>query len=238
MKHLAISVMLAMALLPSILLAQSPDATGKETYGLSLPRDMGILSIPDSDYPHWPLRADQMGYADVSGSRMKEWVVKISAISLESQAAGNMYWGRLPGTAYDAMTMKLMTDELQRLGLETVRVPHTIPRDWAPTFWKASYRVGSRSIPLSTAFPAGQTAATPRGGLTAEAVWVGVGSEPDFLGRDVEGKAVIIYSTFVPGRAQSLRKRPGGPVWREHTCFRSRRRDDPQRHGGSRQRPV
>ena len=27
----------------------------------------------------------------------------------------------------------------------------------------------------------------------------GVGSEPDFLGRDVEGKAVIIYSTFVPG---------------------------------------
>jgi hypothetical protein len=35
--------------------------------------------------------------------------------------------------------------------------------------------------------------------LTAEAVWVGVGAGADFLGRDVKGKAVVIYSLFVPG---------------------------------------
>jgi hypothetical protein len=168
------------------------------------------LFIPDSDYPDWPLRPDQMAYSDVSGDRMKDWVRRISAISLQSQAAGNMYWGRLPGTPSDAMTMDLMIGELERLGLEIERVPHTIPRDWSPTFWEASYSVGGRSVGLPTAFPAGQTAATPTEGITAEALWVGVGAEPDFLGRDVEGKAVIIYSTFVPGgRSHSASDRAG-----------------------------
>ena len=67
-----------------------------------------------------------------------------------------------------------------------------------------------RSVELPTAFPAGQTAATPPEGITAEAVWVGVGAEPDFLGREVAGKAVVIYSTFVPGgRSHSASDRAG-----------------------------
>ena len=210
MRHVAVPVTLAAVLLSSSLIAQSVAPQGHKTYGLGLPRDTETLSIPDSDYPEWPLRPDQMGYADISGARMKEWVRKISAISLQSRAAGNMYWGRLPGTVYDTMTMDLMVDELERLGLETERVPHVIPTDWSPVFWEASYAAGGQSVPLSTAFPAGETAATPSDGITAEAVWVGVGSKPDFLGRDVAGKAVIIYSTFVPGgRSHSASDRAG-----------------------------
>ena len=191
-------------------MAQTPDRQVDRTYGLGLPRDGDVLFIPDDNYPDWPLRPDQMDYADVNGDRMKEWVRRFSAISLQSQADGNMYWGRLPGTAYDAMTMNLMIDELERLGLETERVPHTIPRDWSATFWEASYTVGGTTVPLPTAFPAGETAPTTSQGITAEAIWVGVGAEPDFLGRDVEGKAVIIYSTFVPGgRSHSASDRAG-----------------------------
>jgi hypothetical protein len=78
-------------------------------------------------------------------------------------------------------------------------VPYTIPTDWTPSFWKASYEAGGKLTELSSAFPVGKTAATPKEGITAEAVWVGLGSEPDFLGRDVKDKAVVIYSTFVPG---------------------------------------
>ena len=210
MRRHAIPAILTAILFPSSCTGQAPEPQVGTTYGLGLPRDRETLFIPDRDYPNWPLRPDQMDYADVSGSRMKEWVRRISAISLQSQAAGNMYWGRLPGTEYDAMTMDLMLAELERLGLETERVPHTIPRDWSPTFWEASYTARGRSVALSTAFPAGQTAPTPADGLTAEAVWVGVGAEPDFLGRDVEGKAVIIYSTFVPGgRSHSASDRAG-----------------------------
>ena len=211
MRRVAIPALVAAALLSSApSMAQTPDPRVERAYGLGLPRDGDVLFIPDSHYPDWPLRPDQMAYSDVSGDRMKDWVRRISAISLQSQAAGNMYWGRLPGTVYDAMTMDLMIGEFERLGLEIERVPHTIPRDWSPTFWEASYSVGGRSVGLPTAFPAGQTAATPAEGITAEALWVGVGAEPDFLGRDVEGKAVIIYSTFVPGgRSHSASDRAG-----------------------------
>ena len=210
-RYAAIAASVGAALLFSApTMAQTPDRQVDRTYGLGLPRDGDVLFIPDDNYPDWPLRPDQMDYADVNGDRMKEWVRRFSAISLQSQADGNMYWGRLPGTAYDAMTMNLMIDELERLGLETERVPHTIPRDWSATFWEASYTVGGTTVPLPTAFPAGETAPTTPQGITAEAIWVGVGAEPDFLGRDVEGKAVIIYSTFVPGgRSHSASDRAG-----------------------------
>ncbi len=169
------------------------------TYGLGLPRDLDELAIPDAEYPAWPLREGQAAYESVSGERMKQWVREISAIALRSQEDGNAYWGRLPGTVYDRMTMDLLTSELQRLGLETERVPFTIPEDWTPVSWRASYVVDGLEISLPSAFPVGETAPTPPEGISAEAVWVGIGAEPDFLDRDVRGKAVVIYSTFVPG---------------------------------------
>ena len=207
----AILVTLVVALLPTTPAgAQTAGPDVEKAYGLGLPRDMDVLFVPDADYPDWPLRPEQAAYADVSGDRMKEWVRRISAISLRSQADGNRYWGRLPGTIYDAMAMDLMVAELERLGLETERVPHTLPRDWHPRAWAASYSAAGRSVELATAFPAGQTAGTPPGGIVADAVWVGVGAEADFLGRDVDGKAVVIYSTFVPGgRSHSASDRAG-----------------------------
>ena len=103
-----------------------------------------------------------------------------------------------------------MIGELERLGLETERVPHTILRDWSPTFWEASYSVGGSGVVPPTPWRAGGAGGQPAGGLTAVAGWVGVGAEPDFPGRDVEGKAVVIDSTFVPGgRSHSASDRAG-----------------------------
>lgn len=67
-----------------------------------------------------------------------------------------------------------------------------------------------KTIELATAFPVAGTKPTRPRGITAEAVWVGIGAGADFLGRDVKGKAVIIYSTFVPGgRSHSASDRAG-----------------------------
>ena len=88
--------------------AQTRGPEVEATYGLGLPRDGDVLFVPDADYLDWPLRPEQSAYAGVSGERMKEWVRRISAISLQSQADGNQYWGRLPGTEYDRMTIELM----------------------------------------------------------------------------------------------------------------------------------
>ncbi|MEH6548378.1 MAG: M28 family peptidase [Pseudomonadales bacterium] len=181
---------------------------GEEPYGLGLPRDLGILSVPDEAYPDWPLTSATLPYQSVDGPRMKRWVKQLSDIALLSQSEGNRYWGRLPGTKYDQMTMALMADEFQRLGLEVKLNPFTIPEDWRPTDWQASYSAADETIQLGSAFPVGKTSATPAGGIRAEAVWLGIGAEPDFLGREIEGKAVIIYSLFVPGgRSHSASRR-------------------------------
>jgi hypothetical protein len=73
-----------------------------------------------------------------------------------------------------------------------------------------SYTNGPRTAPLLTLFPINETKATPPGGITAEAVWVGIGAAPDLAGRDLKGKAVLVYSTFVPGgRSHSASDRAG-----------------------------
>ena len=104
-----------------------------------------------------------------------------------------------------------MTRAFEALGLTVERVPYVLPSDWRPTDWAASYRAADGSTTtLATAFPVARTKATGPRGITAEAVWVGVGSGADFLGRDVEGKAVVIYSVFVPGgRSHSASDRAG-----------------------------
>jgi hypothetical protein len=188
----------------------TPGAKVEKTYGLGLPRDMDKLLPQDSDYPVFPLKPGQQAYKDVDGYRIKELIKKFTAISLQSQNDGEQFWGRIAGTKYDRMTTELMADEYAKLGLQVTRQPFTEKPIWYPTHWDMSYASGSRTAPLLTSFPIDETVATPPEGITADAVWVGVGAAPDFLNRDVRGKAVIIYSFFVPGgRSHSASDRAG-----------------------------
>src|SRR5207253_2492711 len=107
--------------------------------------------------------------------------------------------------------VKYMTDELTRLGFTIRAHPYTLPSDWRPQGWQATYTSSAGAkVSLETVFPVSGTKGTGPEGISAEAVWVGIGAEPDFIGRDVKGKAVIIYSTFVPGgRSHSASDRAG-----------------------------
>jgi hypothetical protein len=175
------------------------DPATPQTYGTGLPRDLNTLQVADERYPDWLLRPDQQQYKDVNGQRMKAWVRQFSDIALQSRDDGNQYWGRLPGTPYDVQTMELIGAEFQRLGMKATRMPFVIPGDWTPRSWSAAYHSGDETVELQSAFPVGQTASTDGEKIRAESIWVGIGAAPDFLGRDVRGKAVVIYSTFVPG---------------------------------------
>lgn len=187
-----------------------PGAAVEKTYGLGLPRDMDRLLIPDSDYPVYPLKPGQEAYGDVDGYRIKEDIKKLTAFSLMSLDAGELYWGRIPGSRYHQMGLDYMAAEYATLGLDVRRQPVALPPLWYPTRLSASYRTRAKSGALLTMFPIDGTKPTPAGGITAEAVWVGVGAAPDLIGRDLRGKAVIIYSTFVPGgRSHSASDRAG-----------------------------
>src|SRR4051812_1207821 len=60
--------------------------------------------------------------------------------------------------------------------------------------WNVTMTGGGRSINLASAQPAYYANGLPAGGVELEAVYVGLGTEADFKGRDVRGKAVFVYS--------------------------------------------
>ena len=200
-------------LITSMAVAQMDQGPKSEkTFGIGLPRNHASQLFSDKDYPVFPLKPGQEAYKDIDGARIKKDVIALSQIALRYRDTINkQWWGRFPGTDADKAGMKYMTDEFARLGLKVESFPYALPRDWRPESWNASYMTSNNSkIDLATAFPVSGTKGTGPSGLTAEAIWVGIGAEPDFLGRDVKGKAVIIYSTFVPGgRSHSASDRAG-----------------------------
>lgn len=184
----------------------------EKTYGIGLPRDHATQLFKDADYPVFSLKKGQERYRDIDGKRMKADVVALSKISMKYRDTVNkQWWGRFPGTSADEEGVKYMHDEFRRLGLAITNHPFVIPADWRPESWEAGYSSSSGDkVNLTTVFPVSGTRGTGPEGITAEAVWVGIGAEPDFAGRDVKGKAVIIYSTFVPGgRSHSASDRAG-----------------------------
>jgi hypothetical protein len=169
-------------------------------YGVGLPRDRDKLMVPDDAFPRFPLMPGQEAYKDVDGLKIKALVKEITAISNKSRAAGEVYWGRITGTPYDKMTTDWMMDQFRKLGLENVHREEFTPAPlWYPTAIAASFTVDGKTEQLATIFPIAETKATPAGGISADAVWLGLGTAADFLGRDVKGKAVVLYSVLTPG---------------------------------------
>jgi hypothetical protein len=185
--------------------------TVEKTFGEGLPRDLDRIAFSDAQYPDWPLTPAQQAYAAIDGARMKRHVVNLAQIALKDRDAGHPWWGRLPGTVADREGQAYMTREFESLGLTVEHFPYTLPEDWRPTAFSASYTAAAGTpIQLATIFPVADTKATGDAAVTAEAIWVGVGAGADFLGRDVKGKIAVIYSTFVPGgRSHSASDRAG-----------------------------
>src|SRR5207253_966272 len=122
------------------------------------------------------------------------------AISRKSRDDGNQYWGRIPGTLYDRMTQDWVIGQFQKIGLKDVRRQELEMKElWYPESWKAEMTVAGKTIELKTTFPINETVGTPAEGISAQAIWVGLGTAADLIGRDIKGKAVFIYSVATPG---------------------------------------
>lgn len=156
--------------------------------------------LDDAHYLRWALPPGQEAYGRISGERMKGWVEKITAVSRQSRDDGERFWGRIAGTKYDHMTEQIVEDAFRSFGLQNVRRQwFDLPAQRHPTSWGMTATAGGKTIELKTVQPARESAAAPRGGFELEPVWVGLGTEADFKGRDVKGKLVIIQSVPTPG---------------------------------------
>src|SRR5262245_16497430 len=198
-SQLAAAVVGATLVLTGVASAQGPQ---QSRYGAvyGLPRDFDKLALPDEAYPRFPLPPGNEAYARVDGRKMKKVVDEITAISRRSRDDGNQYWGRIPGTAYDRMTQDWVMDQFRKIGLQDVRRQELAMKDlWYPASWRAELTIAGKTSALKTTFPINETVGTPPAGITAEAVWVGLGTAADLQGRDIKGKAVFIYSVPTPG---------------------------------------
>ena len=126
--------------------------------------------------------------------------MEVDAISLRDRDAGNVFWGRNVGTDGHVWTQEWVERNFRDNGLQDVhRQAFDLRPQWRPRRWDITFERNGQSFTLESARPPQGAASTPSEGLEFDLVWVGLGSEADYLGRDVGGKAVLILDLPRPG---------------------------------------
>ncbi len=134
-------------------------------------------------------------YGAIDGEHLKVYVEQLTSIARTYRDAGHQFWGRIIGTEADTENAVWMADKLRSAGVPEVRTQmFDLEPQWMPRSWSVTATAGAGTFALQTAQPAYTTRATPAGGLDLEVVYVGLGTEADFAGRDVAGKAALIAS--------------------------------------------
>src|SRR5580765_878149 len=173
-----------------------------------------IVPLEES-YLRWPLPASAAAYGRIDGNHLKPYVEQLAVISRKSRDAGQQWWGRITGTAAHAEAQQLVASKLRSFGMD-VRLEETaLPPAWFPTSWAVSAASGTRTVALNTAHPVLRSIGTPADGLDLDAVYVGLGTPADFAGRDVRGKAVVIYSIPTPSALNHSGKTNGAMLLAE-----------------------
>jgi len=179
-----------------------PDA---ETAGAAASSPDG-LPLP---FLRWPVLPGNEKYAVIDGKRLHQYVTDHAAISRRYRDSGHpQSWGRLVGTSGDEESIQWFLDKYKQLGLTDVhtQVLDLAPK-WFPQSWEVTVTAGGKTMPLASARPGYRGPVTPPAGLDLEAVYVGNGSEADFAGRDVRGKAALIFSVYAVGPAKGALER-------------------------------
>jgi hypothetical protein len=157
-------------------------------------------TIRDDAFIHIPLRPDDARYGDIQADQLKAWLMEVDAISLADRASGNLFWGRNVGTEGHEATQAWVEGYFRQYGLTDVHHEEfDLDPIWNPTSYDITFASGGRTFQLESARPPEDSESTPAGGLEFELMWVGGGSDADFLGRDVRGKAVLVQDVPLPG---------------------------------------
>jgi len=194
-----------LGLLPDLLrpqTAQNQNAAQFASRQLQAERDFKEpLFFPQDATPHWPLTAETMAYKSISGDKMIGYVKELAEIAHHSRDRGVQLWGRITGSPEDEETAQWIMQKLRGMGVTDVHQERLdLPPQTVPKSWDAVVTTSGKTLKLESAVAARGGAGTPNGStLDLEAVYVGLGTEADFAGRDVKGKAVFIYAEALPG---------------------------------------
>src|SRR5262245_8736141 len=130
-----------------------------------------------------------------------ETVRAFTAISRKYRDSGHpQFWGRIIGSSADAENQQWLLKKFTEIGLSDVHLqPLDMVPQWMPQSWEVTATGGGKTLKLATAQPSYGATGTAGPGLDLDVVYAGLGSEADFAGRDVRGKAVLLFSMPLPG---------------------------------------
>jgi hypothetical protein len=205
---MAVSALLGGALAQSQGPVQSQNpATPAPAFGVAMAERERDYKGPEffaaSEVPRWPLTKETQAYASINGEHLLEYVRELTEISHHSRDRGEQLWGRITGTKADAESAAWFASKLRQAGVTQVyEQALDLPEQREVRSWAVSVEANGKTMPLDSSVAARGAPGTNRAELDLEAVYVGLGSEADFMGRDVKGKAVFIYSMPLPGAWQ------------------------------------
>jgi hypothetical protein len=144
----------------------------------------------------FPLPKGEAKYGSINGHKMHTYVEELARISDRYRDAGHpKFWGRIIGAESDTETNEWLAGKFRDIGLSDVRIqPLDLPPQWMPQSWDVALTQDGRTIHLDSAQPDYDANPLPAGGVDLDAVYAGLGTEADFAGKDVKGKAVFVYS--------------------------------------------
>jgi Zn-dependent M28 family amino/carboxypeptidase len=156
-------------------------------------------SHADPYFVSWPTPASGKAYASIDGKHLWQYVKEQSDIARRYRDQGHpQFWGRIAGTSGDFEAAQWLLKKYQQIGLTDTRIQDVkfFHPQWAPVSWEVEAVSAGKTMKLVSAQPPYGAASTDGKVLDLPAVYVGLGSEADFAGRDVRGKAVF----FVRGQ--------------------------------------
>ena len=154
----------------------------------------------ESNYIRMPLPPGEQAYGRLQGDHLKEYVKQIVAFAIKDRDEGNLLWGRIAGTKNDVLVEDWVENKFKQIGLQDIhRQSFDLPPQWFPTSWSMTATGGGKTLTFKTFRATLGSKSTPPGGLDLEPVWVGLGTQADFAGRDVKGRLAVIWSWPTPG---------------------------------------
>jgi len=151
-------------------------------------------------------------YSTIDGKHLWQYVREQADIAERYRDQGHpQFWGRIAGTSSDVEDAQWLLAKYRQAGLTDVHSQDVAFFDpqWAPESWEVTATAAGKTIELTSAQPPYGAPATDGKTLDLPAVYVGLGSEADFAGRDVRGKAVLYLKsqfTYAIGPADVLKR--------------------------------
>src|SRR5579872_4812314 len=205
-----------MRALKAVLIGTAALAAGFPSYeGFVAPAaaQEGAPSSSSSDYMHFagPLPAKDQKYQAIDGHHLWQYVKEQTDIAERYRNAGHpQFWGRIIGTSADVEDANWELGKFKQFGLDAhLQTINMFLPQWSAHSWSVSAAANGKTVQLTSAQPPYGSPDTAGKELDLEVVYVGTGSEADFAGRDVRGKAILFLQpqvTYTLGPADILKR--------------------------------